>query len=186
MKQQMLEKEVAELKTELFYLRAAFDAGKPMYEVGKTYQQISGDSVTIVGKSNHENSYETVYWIQPNGDKCHAYNRRDYGRVAGTSTIDKDPRSLVPLWRDYVALYIVEEDKVQKLKQQVIDLVNQQAELVKDQNALRESLTWFIQEDDTRDEEGNAYWIRGLEKARKTMATSLNEPYEKRQWNTHY
>jgi len=118
MKQQMLEKEVAQLRQDLV-------SGKPMYKVGEMYKTISGNTVTIAGYGDTKhvgNSYETVYWRDSEGNKCHHYNRRDYGRVTGTSCIDQDPRCLVPLWKDYVGEYLRAKDSRDKLKQQVIDL----------------------------------------------------------------
>ena len=48
---------------------------------------------------------------------------------------------------------------------------------------LLEALEWMIENDDTNRggdwEYKNAYWIEGLERARKAVATAKGEPYER-------
>lgn len=63
---------------------------KPMFKVGKTYETVGGDMVKIVGISNEDTTYETVYCE----DMVHRYNRRDYGRVTGTDHETPDNRNL--------------------------------------------------------------------------------------------
>lgn len=66
----------------------------PMFMVGRSYHQIDGTIVMIIGQANPNTSYETVYSISSAGETVHRYNRRDFGRVTGTDSEDPDPRNL--------------------------------------------------------------------------------------------
>jgi hypothetical protein len=66
----------------------------PMFLVGHTYKQLDKSVVLILGVSNPNTSYETVYSLGSNGNVIHRYNRRDFGRVTGSSHDTPDPRNL--------------------------------------------------------------------------------------------
>ena len=70
------------------------DLSPPMFLVGQSYHQINGTIVMIIGQSNVNTSYETVYSIDADGNVIHRYNRRDFGRVTGTDFENPDPRNL--------------------------------------------------------------------------------------------
>lgn len=65
-----------------------------MYQIGRVYFQLDGKEVLIVGKSNENTSYETVFSICSEGKPIHRYNRRDFGRCTGSSHSIPDPRNL--------------------------------------------------------------------------------------------
>jgi hypothetical protein len=70
----------------------------PMYLIGHTYKQLDGDVVLIVGAANQGTSYESVCSFDvSNGNMIHRYNRRDFGRCAGTDHDIPDQRNLVKL-----------------------------------------------------------------------------------------
>lgn len=74
------------------------------------------------------------------------------------------------------------EEQITDFKQQVIDLVDQNAELIKLQNEAKKALEWFIENDDTNDTLENEFWIEGLESGRKIVAKINNEPYVRGDW----
>lgn len=69
-----------------------------------------------------------------------------------------------------------------KLTQQIVDLINQNAELIKLQNEAKKALEWFIEHDETNDTIDNEFWIEGLEAGRKVVAKLNNEPYIRHNW----
>lgn len=66
----------------------------PMYLVGQAYKQLDGCTVLIIGVSNPNTSYETVYSVDREGSVVHRYNRRDFGRCTGSDSENPDPRNL--------------------------------------------------------------------------------------------
>ena len=69
----------------------------PMYLIGHTYRQLNKETVLIIGATNQNKSYETVYSISSNGETVHRYNRKDFGLVTGTNFEDSDERNLIIL-----------------------------------------------------------------------------------------
>ena len=69
----------------------------PMYLVGHSYKQLNKNTVLILGVANFNTEEETVYSIDSDGSVVHRYNRRDFGRVTGTSQSTPDPRNLETL-----------------------------------------------------------------------------------------
>lgn len=65
---------------------------------------------------------------------------------------------------------------------QVIDLINQNAELIKIQNKLGTALKWFLENDDTNDIPENHFWIEGYEQGREAVATLDGVPYKREEW----
>jgi hypothetical protein len=70
------------------------DLDPPTFLIGHSYQQYNGEVVLIVGAANQNTDYETVYSIGPDGRAIHRYNRRDRGRVTGSSMQDPSPMNL--------------------------------------------------------------------------------------------
>ncbi|MCA1800821.1 MAG: ribosomal protein L7/L12 [Actinobacteria bacterium] len=66
----------------------------PMFLVGHTYKQVDGATVLILGTSNTNTLYETTYSMTSHGDVIHRYNRRDFGRVTGSSMDGPSPLNL--------------------------------------------------------------------------------------------
>jgi len=66
----------------------------PMFLVGHSYKQLDKCVVLILGVSNPNTSYETVYTMGSDGNVIHRYNRRDFGRCTGSDHEDLDPRNL--------------------------------------------------------------------------------------------
>lgn len=66
----------------------------PMFLVGQAYKQLDGCTVLILGVSNPNSSYETVYSMSSDGTVIHRYNRRDFGRCTGSDHQNPDPRNL--------------------------------------------------------------------------------------------
>lgn len=66
----------------------------PMYLVGHSYKQLDKNTVLILGVTNFNTEEETVYSLDSHGNVIHRYNRRDFGRVTGTSQSTPDPRNL--------------------------------------------------------------------------------------------
>lgn len=66
----------------------------PMFLVGHNYEQLDGKIVVILGHSNPNTSYETVYTMDENGFVIHRYNRRDFGRCTGSDFEIPDQRNL--------------------------------------------------------------------------------------------
>lgn len=71
-----------------------FDLPPPMYLVGHSYKQLDGCTVMILGVSNPNTSYETVYTLNSNGNVVHRYNRRDFGRCINSDPQNPDPQNL--------------------------------------------------------------------------------------------
>lgn len=67
----------------------------PKFMVGHTYKQVDGNNVVILGTSNANTSFETVYSIDSKGNCIHRYNRRDFGLCTGTDHFNPDPRNLI-------------------------------------------------------------------------------------------
>ena len=68
--------------------------GPPMFLVGHSYRQLDKCVVLILGVSNPNTTYETVYTMGSNGNIIHRYNRRDFGRCTGSDHENPDPRNL--------------------------------------------------------------------------------------------
>lgn len=66
----------------------------PMFLVGHSYKQLDGCVVLVLGVSNPNTSYETVYTMGNDGNVIHRYNRRDFGRCTGSDHENPDPRNL--------------------------------------------------------------------------------------------
>ena len=66
----------------------------PMYLVGQAYKQLDGCTVLIIGVSNPNTSYETVYSVDKEGSVVHRYNRRDFGCCVGSDPEKPHPRNL--------------------------------------------------------------------------------------------
>lgn len=66
----------------------------PMFLVGHSYKQLNKSVVLILGVSNPNTSYETVYTMGSDGNVIHRYNRRDFGRCTGSDNENPDPRNL--------------------------------------------------------------------------------------------
>lgn len=75
-------------------LNPVTSSNPPMFLVGHSYEQVDGNVVLMLGLSNRETSHETIYSIDDKGNVVHRYNRRDFGRVTGTSFTEPDPRNL--------------------------------------------------------------------------------------------
>lgn len=70
------------------------DLPPPMFLVGHSYKQLDGCTVMVLGVSNPNTSYETVYTLDSDGNVIHRYNRRDFGRCTGSDHENPDPRNL--------------------------------------------------------------------------------------------
>lgn len=70
------------------------DLPPPMFLVGHSYKQLDGCTVMVLGVSNPNTSYETVYTLGNDGNVIHRYNRRDFGRCTGSDHQNPDPRNL--------------------------------------------------------------------------------------------
>lgn len=55
--------------------------------------------------------------------------------------------------------------------------------MMTNEQKLLEALEWMIKEDNTYDQEGNEYWIDGLERCRKVVAEVKGEEYEPLEWD---
>lgn len=72
----------------------ASDLSPPAFILGHSYRQFNSEYALIVGISNRNTSYETVYSIDGDGKPIHRYNRRDFGRCTGSDHNNPDPRNL--------------------------------------------------------------------------------------------